>query len=130
MGNPALWNAEKLGVLCSRNAPKPENIPKAAAYFSGFHSPMEKEIFTKLLDLKKPLIWCPAWGLDGAMSPEVLDALENNQMLILEMRNRDGNLAAAEQRNRFVLKHADRRWLPHVTPGGMLDRLVREIPEN
>ncbi len=48
-------------------------------------------------------------------------------MLILEMRNREGNLAAAEQRNRFVLQHADSLWLPHVTPGGMLDRLVREM---
>ena len=48
-------------------------------------------------------------------------------MLILEMRNRDGDLAAAEQRNRFVLQHADRLFVPHVTPGGMLDRLLREL---
>jgi len=49
MGNPALWHAEKLGVLCSRNAPRPAGIPKAAAYLSGFHSPMEQEILQKLL---------------------------------------------------------------------------------
>ncbi|MDD4734584.1 MAG: hypothetical protein PHP44_00605 [Kiritimatiellae bacterium] len=88
---------------------------------------MEKEIFTKLLELKLPVIFCPVWGLDGAMSPGVLEALEQNRMLMLEMRNRDGDLAAAEQRNRFVLEHADKLWLPHVTPGGMLDRLVREL---
>jgi len=62
MGNPSLWNLEKLGVLCSRNALRPKSIPKAEAYFSGFHSPMEREILAKLLELKMPVIWCPAWG--------------------------------------------------------------------
>ncbi len=57
----------------------------------------------------------------------VLQALEENRMLILEMRNVDGNLAAAEQRNRFVLEQADQLWLPHVSPNGMLARLVHEL---
>ncbi|MFZ4779992.1 MAG: transposase [Terrimicrobiaceae bacterium] len=131
MGNPALWNAEKMGVLCSRNAPRPAGIPKAAAYLSGFHSPMEQEIFQKLLEYKKPVIWCPAWGvragLVSALPPAAMTALEDNRMLILEMTARDGDLASAEARNRFVLEQADRLWLPHVTPGGMLDRLVKEL---
>lgn len=129
MGNPSLWNLEKLGVLCSRNAPRPKGIPKAAVYFSGFHSPMEKEILAKLLEVKALVIWSPAWGLDGKMEPEVLAALEGNRMLILEMKNRDGNLAAAEQRNRFVLEQAETLWLPHIARGGMLDRLVRAMDE-
>ncbi len=131
MGNPSLWNAEKLGVLVSRNAPRPTSIPKAAAYLSGFHSPMEQEIFQKLLEYKQPIIWCPAWGvragLVSALPPTALTALEDNRMLILEMTARDGNLASAEARNRFVLEQSDRLWLPHVTPGGMLDRLVKEL---
>jgi hypothetical protein len=127
MGNPALWGFSKRGVLCSRNAPRPKSIPNAPAYLSGFHSPMEKEILAKLLELKKPVIWCPAWGLDNAaFAPGVREALEENRMLILEMRNRDGDLAASEQRNRFVLEQADHLWIPHVAPGGMLDRLLKE----
>jgi hypothetical protein len=127
MGNPALWNLEKLGVLCSRNAPRPKSLPKAAVYLGGFHSPLEKEILAKLLEVKVPVIWCPAWGLDGKIASETLSALEENRMLILEMKNREGNLAAAEQRNRFVLEKAELLWLPHVSLGGMLDRLVREL---
>jgi hypothetical protein len=60
------------------------------------------------------------------MSSLQLGALENNRMLILEMRNCKGDLAAAEQRNRFVLEHADTLWAPHVTPGGMLAQLLKE----
>ena len=125
MGNPALWNLPKLGVLCSRAAPRPEILPAAATYLGGFHSPVEKELFGRLLELKKPLIWCPAWGLDrAAFAPGVREALEQNRMLVLEMRNRDGDLAAAEDRNRFVIENADQLWMPHVAPGGMLDRLL------
>ena len=128
MGNPALWNMEKLGVCCSRNAPKPKSIPRAEVYFSGFHSPMEKEIFAKLLELKKPMIWCPAWGVGTKrFSPELLEALEGNRMLILEMKNKNGDLAAARERNAFVMQAADRIWLPYVTKGGMIDRLWREF---
>ncbi|MDY0149340.1 MAG: hypothetical protein RBT03_04550 [Kiritimatiellia bacterium] len=127
IGNPALWNQPKLGVLCSRNAPRPESIPDAACYLGGFHSPMEKALFARLLALKKPLIWCPAWGLEHTtFTPGVVEALEQNRMLILEMRHRDGTLAAAEQRNGFVIEKADDLWIPHVTPGGMLERLLKE----
>lgn len=47
-------------------------------------------------------------------------------MLLLEMQNRDGNLAAAEQHNRFVIQNADKLWIPHISKGGMLDRLLKE----
>ncbi len=128
MGNPALWHQPKLGVLCSRNSPRPESLPAAAVYMGGFHSPMEKVLFGRLLERKKPLIWCPAWGLDRtAYAPGVREALEQNRLLILEMRNRDGDLAAAEARNRFVIENAEQLWLPHVTPGGMLDRLLSTL---
>lgn len=127
MGNPALWNAEKLGVLCSRNAPPVTRIPEAEVYLGGFHSPPEKQILDELLCRRARIILCPAWALESAVSPALLAALEENRMLILEMTNRDGNLAAAEQRNRFVIQNADKLWTPHITLGGMLDRLLREM---
>jgi putative transposase len=127
IGNPALWNGEKLGVLCSRHAPKLGRLPEAEVYFSGWHSPKEKEILDWLLKNSRRVIACPAWGIENsAFAPGVRDALEDNRMLILEMRDISGNLAAAEARNRFVMEHADAMFTPHVTPGGMLDRLLKE----
>jgi hypothetical protein len=126
LGNPSLWNAEKTGVLCSRNAPPVTRIPEAEVYLGGFHSPPEQKILEALLKRRARIIYCPAWGLDGVMRPDVLAALEDNRMLILEMKNRDGNLAAAEDRNRFIIQNADKLWIPHISKGGMLDRLLKE----
>lgn len=134
MGNPALWNAPKLGVLCSRNAPRRLDDKDIACTacdhvaLGGFHSPMEKEMFAELLEHGKPLIWCPAWGLErAAFVPGVREALEENRMLILEMKNDDGDLAAARERNAFVLQTADKLWIPYVSPNGMLARLIEDL---
>ncbi|MDF7824702.1 transposase [Pontiellaceae bacterium B12227] len=130
IGNPALWNAEKLGVLCSRNAPHVGRLPEAEVYFGGWHSPKEKEIFDWLLQHGKRIIACPAWGIGAKDVSPFLEALQENRMLILEMDTGENffapaTLAAAEQRNRFVIENADALFTPHVTPGGMLDRLLK-----
>jgi len=124
MGNPALWNTDKLGILCSRNAPPLPPIPDAEVYMGGFHSPPEQTILEKLLTRHAKIIYCPAWGLGGRLNQDVLDALNDNRILILEMKNQDGNFAAAKQRNKFVIEKSDSLWLPHITPGGMLDGLI------
>lgn len=127
IGNPSLWNARKLGVLCSRHAPHIGHMPDAPVYFGGWHSPKEREMLEWLLVMNRRVIACPAWGIERAGTvPGFAAALEENRMLILEMRNRDGDLAAAEQRNRFVVQHADDLFVPHVTSGGMLDRILKE----
>ncbi len=132
MGNPSLWSAQKTGILCSRNgAPTPvalaQQIPESEAYLGGFHSPPEQAILKELLKRRANIIYCPAWGLKGAVRAPLLEALKENRMLLLEMKNRKGDLAAAKDRNIFVMKTADKLWFPHVTPGGMLDRLRREL---
>ena len=134
IGNPALWNGEKLGVLCSRAGGAgthegcPYMMPEADVYFGGWHSPKEKEILEYLLKNGRRVIACPAWGIeDCSFAPGVRNALEGNRMLILEMRDVSGNLAAAEARNRFVIEHADALFTPHVARGGMLERLLNEL---
>lgn len=131
IGNPSLWNAEKLGVLCSRNAPvgtdtRPDLTGDFVA-FGGWHSPKEKEMLAWLLEQKRPVIACPAWPIERAgYTPGFAEALAENRMLILEMTDRAGDLAAAEARNQFVIDHADALFAPHINPGGMLDRLLKK----
>lgn len=131
MGNPTLWQHPKTGILCSRNgAPAKEalakSVPDADVYLGGFHSPPEQAILQELLRRKARIIYCPAWGLKGTITPILLDALADNRMLLLEMENIDGNLAAARERNKFILQNSDELWLPHITPGGMLDKQITE----
>jgi len=131
IGNPSLMNYPKIGVLCSRNTPPGINLKPPgsdAVFLSGFHSPPEKEILRTLLKTDAKIICCPSWGIDKMRIPnDWLPALEGNRMMIMEMNNREGNLAASAERNRFVLKASNQHWLPHVTPGGMLSRLVNEL---
>lgn len=59
------------------------------------------------------------------MSPEIVTALEDNRLLVLEMTNCEGNLAAAKERNSFVIERSDQLWLPYIAPDGMLDGMIR-----
>lgn len=131
IGNSNLLNLPKLGVLCSRNTPSRLALDPPDSddvFLSGFHSPPEKEILTSLLQNKAKIICCPAWGIDAMKIPENwLSALEDNRMLILEMKNRNADLAASRVRNSFVMRMADTLWMPHVSPNGMLAHLVKEL---
>lgn len=68
----------------------------------GNSSPPEKEILAELLRRRAKIILCPAWKLES-VHPEFIEPLQENRMLILEMKDRSGDLAVAEQRNRFVI---------------------------
>ena len=134
IGNPSLLNWKKEGMLCSRNCPDDTlraAQQRVAAYgethclISGFHSPPEQGILAALLKSRARIICCPAWGIDKMKIPAAwLPALEQNRMLILEMQNENGDLAASRERNIFVMQTADELWIPHVSPGGMLASLV------
>ena len=127
IGNSNLLNLPKIGVLCSRRVPDGTDLNPPdvdGGFMSGFHSPPERDILKRLLENGAKIICCPSWGIDKMHIPsEWLPALEENRMMIMEMTNSKGNRAASEERNRFVLQVADEMWVPHVTPGGMLDRL-------
>jgi len=132
IGNPNLLNLAKVGILCSRRVPRGTDLnpPECDEVFiSGFHSPPEREILSVLLERRARVICCPAWGIDLMRIPkEWLPALEGNRMMVLEISaGLAGNLASAEERNRFVLKHAERMWMPHVSSGGMLERLLGSL---
>jgi hypothetical protein len=64
--------------------------------------------------------------IEATQASPVLEALEGNRILILDMRNQNGDLAAAEVRNRFVIECADELFVPYTSPRGMLERIFTE----
>ena len=130
-GNPALWNFPKIGILCSRNVPAGVDCtPPAendAVYISGFHSLPEKEIFEVLQAQGARIIYCPAWPIAEASLAPFEEALKKNRLLVVETAGADATLASARKRNEFVMRQADRLWIPHCTLGGMLDQLTTEL---
>jgi putative transposase len=136
IGNPRLLDLEKIGVLCSRDCPgdvlraaqqRAEAARETHCLIGGFHSTPEKMILDALLRSKAKLICCPAWGIDAMKIPEEwIPALEQNRMLILEMRNREADLAASRERNLFVVQSAEQLWVPHASRHGMVTQLVKE----
>ncbi len=130
-GNPALWNFPRIGILCSRNIPAGVNctppVDDDAVYISGFHSPPEKEIFAALQARRARIIYCPAWPIAEASLMPFEGALKENRLLVVETAGADASLASARRRNEFVMRQADRLWIPHCTPGGMLDQLVASL---
>ena len=98
---------------------------------SGFHSPPEKAILTKLLQSNTKIICCPAWGIDSMKIPsEWLPALKQNRMMIMEMHNGAGDLAAARERNEFVIQTAEKLWVPYKSTNGMLTNLIADSELN
>jgi len=83
IGNPRLWDFEKIGMLCSRHCPtdtletakkRASNAQAPHCLLSGFHSPPEKAILKALLQSEAKLICCPAWGIDSMKLPPGLVA--------------------------------------------------------
>ncbi|MFA6173518.1 MAG: transposase [Kiritimatiellales bacterium] len=128
-GNPALWNFPKIGILCSRTVPSGVDfvppVDGEAVYMSGFHSPPEKEIFTALLARRARIIYCPAWPIAEASLLPFTEALKENRLLVVETAGAEASLDSAFRRNEFVMRQADRLWIPYCTPGGMLDGILK-----
>ncbi|MBM3882147.1 MAG: DNA-binding protein [Verrucomicrobia bacterium] len=97
----------------------------------GFHSPMEQECLRILLSSPHGVVLCPARGLeDLRLRPEWRRALSEQRLLLLSPFAPLCSRATAQlasERNRFVAALADEVVIAHVTPGGQMERLLREV---
>jgi hypothetical protein len=132
-GNRALWALRKVGFMASRGAARPHGtLSRRAgeAVMSSFLSPMERAVFHAGLKAGKPLIWVkPSGHRDGADAPPIRRALEEGRLLIASPFD-DGIEAPSLRRaawcNTYMLHHADRVVVGHLTPGGMLACILSE----
>jgi len=139
-GNLELLALRQVAFFCSRNAPA-ETWQNALAWaavareagtcvISGFHSGIEKEVLRQLLPGSQPLIVILARGLKGTMEPELAEPLAKGRLLVMTRYAESVTHACEEschQRNRLMMELAAEAVVGFASPGGKLERLLREF---
>jgi len=98
---------------------------------SGFHSPMEKECLSILLQGQQPVILCPARSLEGiSTSVEKKVALAQGRLLLISLfteEERRPTTDRAQERNAVVAALADIVFVAHAAPGGKTERFCKDV---
>lgn len=142
LGNASLVQTPKLALLCSRACPGGLIVRTLDAVRAlretpwtvagGFQSPIERECLEILLRAERPVIICPARGVEGMLVPAAWQAaIAAGRMLITSPFGkgvRRATAATAAERNRFVVALADVVFIPHAAPSGCLERLCWDMP--
>jgi predicted Rossmann fold nucleotide-binding protein DprA/Smf involved in DNA uptake len=98
---------------------------------SGFHSPLEKECLSILLQGEQPVIACPARSIERLRLPATWRTiLEDGRLLLLspfEEEQKRPTSARALVRNQFIAALADVVLITHATPGGKSESFCHEL---
>ncbi len=141
LGNPDLLRLQLTALFCSRKCPGDailkaydlacELREKQTPVISGFHTPVEWDMFAILLKGNGPMLWCPARGLEGMrLSPGIRQRIEQGHLLLLSCfapTMKRMTRAMASQRNRLVFGLASDLQVVYASPGGEIEKLIRAI---
>ncbi|MBS1503665.1 MAG: DNA-binding protein [Bacteroidetes bacterium] len=139
-GNAEILNLNKTAFLCSRKIPARvvlkcydwaiDQREKGNCIISGFHSQLEKDVLHYLLKGRQPLIVVLARGMKEKIEPEFINPLEQGRLLIItpfEEKITRVTQRTAFIRNRFMIEIADDIAIGHVSVGGQLDELLKDV---
>jgi predicted Rossmann fold nucleotide-binding protein DprA/Smf involved in DNA uptake len=140
LGNVALLDRPKTGLLCSRQCPadriltahaqfKGWSADPSATIVSGFHSPVEQECLRLLLQGRASIIHCPAREIATCrISKPWRTALDAGRMLMLSpFVEKRATLNTINRRNRLIAELSDSLIIPHASPGGRLENVKKEF---
>jgi predicted Rossmann fold nucleotide-binding protein DprA/Smf involved in DNA uptake len=141
LGNLDILNNNLSAIFCSLKCPgsiilKTYDMAQkfketGITVIGGFHSPVEKEVLTILLQGTQPVIICPARGLEGMrIKPEYKEPFEKGRILLLSPFDKTQKRAtkdAAFYRNQFVASLADRIIITFAEPGGKTEQLCKDL---
>ena len=140
LGNLAILRQPLMALFCSAKCPGRVILPAydlaarwhdaGRAVISGFHSPVEKECLRILLRGSQPIIICPARSLPQRVPPDWKTPLADGRLLLLSCFPSGPRRPTAEtayRRNAFVASLAAEITVLHATPGGRLERLLRQL---
>jgi len=141
IGNIDILNRNLLGFFCSIKCPgniilKTYDLAQSfrdagITLISGFHSPIEKDVFDLLLNGSQPLVVCPARSIENMRIPSAWkEAIDNGRLLVLspfEKKHKRVTSSLSEQRNRVVALLSRDAFIPYAAPGSQSENLCKDI---
>jgi predicted Rossmann fold nucleotide-binding protein DprA/Smf involved in DNA uptake len=141
IGNIDILNRNLLGFFCSVKCPgdiilKTYDLARALrnagiTVISGFHSPIEKDVFGLLLIGSQPIVVCPARSIENMRIPKTWkEPIDSGRLLVLspfEKRHRRVTASLCEQRNHMVALLAKDAFIPYAAPGSKTENLCQDI---
>jgi len=133
-GNLTLADRPATAFLCSTACPGDKILEacdwanrqcdERGTVISGFHTPVEKDVLAILARRGANLIWVPGRDLPRSIDAVFKTPMEEGRLLILSPfpygKPSRASKESCSQRNRFVLRHAKDRYVPHVSSGSSL----------
>ncbi|RTQ45877.1 DNA-binding protein [Hymenobacter gummosus] len=140
LGNKALLRLPKTAFFCSRNYPPDIERPtflwameqryRGQCVLSGFHSKLEQHVLRFLLQGDwQPIIQVLGRGIQPSTRFEYEVPVTAGRLLFVtpfEPAVQTVTQDTADIRNLLIADLADRFFIPFLTPGGNLDRLLRQ----
>jgi predicted Rossmann fold nucleotide-binding protein DprA/Smf involved in DNA uptake len=141
IGNIEMLNRKLLGFFCSVQCLgdiilKTYDLARALrndgnTVISGFHSPIEKDVFDLLLRGSQPIVICPARNIENMRIPKTWkEAIAKGSLLVLspfEKKHKRVTASLSEQRNRIVAMLAKDAFFPYAAPGSRSKNLCENI---
>ncbi len=141
LGNLDILNNNLSAIFCSQKCPGSiilQSYDMAQKFkeevitiIGGFHSPVEKEVLTILLQGTNHVIICPARGIEGMrIKPEYKEPFDKGRILFLspfEKTQKRATLETSLYRNQFVASLADRIIITFAETGGKTEQLCKDL---
>jgi predicted Rossmann fold nucleotide-binding protein DprA/Smf involved in DNA uptake len=140
LGNFKLLEEHKTAFICSRKIPAGVVLKSydwaiamrnaGQCVISGFHSPIEKDVFYFLTKGNQPVILVLARGMIREIPPKIEKALGEGRLLIVSPFKDEMIRVSKDSaiiRNRLIIEMADEIFIPNLSSGGSLEKLVKEV---
>jgi len=141
IGNIKILSTELFGFFCSVKCPgdiilKTYDFARTLRhaginFISGFHSPIEKDVFDFLLSGSQSIVICPARSIENMRIPKTWkENIDKGRLLVFspfERKHKRVTAPLSEQRNRMVALLAKKVFIPYAAPGGKSEDLCQDI---
>ncbi len=142
-GNLELLDRPATAFLCSTKCPGDKILEaydwarrrcdEGGTVISGFHTPVEKDVLAILARRGANIIWVPARDVPSSIDAVLKPPMDENRLLILSPfpygQPARPTKESCSERNRFVLRRAAIRYIPHIEPGSSLVADVEAVPQ-